>query len=123
MRFATELKFKSTFTLYRPVVTNGVTTYQRVDSRNGMLSSVILTAVALITKEQMPVGWVVREVTDVAGNPVFVLNGEPYDMYITKAEPVMNPQGVVVAWKHSLGNTVPRDVQAQLLAIAGGLNA
>lgn len=110
------------FELWTPVVVDATATY--VKDRDDVGTAIPSSGgyVYLLTKDPLDLGAQVRNLTDRGGAPVFNVAGSEYTMYVTTAEPSMDPYGFIVGWRHSLRRDLPKDVEAILERLVDGLN-
>lgn len=76
---------------------------------------------ALITKEPLEIGQQVRNLVDRNGTSLLTVNGSAYPMYIHTSDPQLSPFSEVIGWKHSLRRDIPRNLEAILEGLVGGL--
>lgn len=78
-----------------------ITGYNKADDSVGMVIPV-QGGFSLVTRQQMNIDDEVRNIRDRAGQVLTSVGGATYNMFVSAVEPVLNPFGVVVGYKHSL---------------------
>lgn len=107
MRMDAVFKKTATFEYWSPVITfdaalNKTITFTDGGLRKGVLIPAGSGTATLITTEQMTVDGEVRNLTDAAGNVVFMADDTPYIMFISSADPIFGLYGVISGWKHTI---------------------
>jgi hypothetical protein len=119
MQLHTHFSYDFPFEVYTPVVNGTVTTWVKRTESSGMFNGSAAGGGAYLTaKDQVGVGDAVRNLRDRTGNQIFIVNGQPYDMYVNEATPVLDAYGELVAWRHTLRRKLPTDFTDKLLEIA-----
>lgn len=120
MRLNTIFKYHFSFEYW--VLTadlDGNTNYTLKSEGRGMVLPSGPGGLALITDEQLAIPMQVRSIRDRSDSLVTQVDGVGYPMYVTAAEPQLDPFSRVVAWKHTLRREPPRDYLELIGAAVG----
>ena len=110
MRLDTVFKFKFTYEYWiLGQNSSGQTVYVKKDDRTGMLLPGGQAGGAMISKDAMDVPMQIRNVRDASGNLVYQVGGVGFPMYVTTAEPQLDPFSNVIAYRHQLRRELPRE--------------
>lgn len=109
MRIDTAFEFNFRFDYWTPVINGESVTYQL---QQGNVAGLVVGqngGMAVVSKEPLGIGGQVRNLKDRRNNPVLVLNGIEYPMYVHTSDPQFSPYGELTAWRHLLRREPPRN--------------
>lgn len=110
MRMDTVIKFHFPFEYWTLTSdTSGNVDYALTSEHTGMMMPGSAGGLYLIAKDQMNIAMQVRNLRDRSGAVVTQTGGVQYPMYITAADPQLDPFSNVIAWRHTLKREAPRD--------------
>lgn len=117
MRSDALVAFKDTFDTYKRVGTQDPVSGEMVigyeldeTGAKGRLIPQSNGQLVLVTRDPVDQYSALRNVRDRAGNPTFVESGEEYDMYVIDVLPQYDAFGIIVAWRHTIKRSLPREV-------------
>jgi hypothetical protein len=123
MRTDTVFRFDNTFDVYTrvteqdPITGQNTISYTLLDSRKGLVLPAGQGLVYLATREPIELMSAIRHVQDRNGTTIFQVSGNPYDMYVTDANPQYDALGSVVGWRHTLARNIPKSVAQNIAEI------
>lgn len=133
MRADAILKMRDTFDVYFRLINQDTISGEQVvtwepESQNnhGLIIPGAQGGMYLMTRAPINLNRAIANVRDRAGTQAFVIDGEPYVMYVTDLLPQYDPFGFIVGYKHTLKKSLPREVDAAIsslsLSAAGLMN-
>lgn len=95
------------FEYWRPVFSNAPDgsqeiTYVFEENLRGSLIPQQRGQFAIVSERQMDIDAEVRDLRDINGEKIFVLNGVEYYLFVTSVDAVFDVFGRVVGWRHNL---------------------
>lgn len=121
MMLTAVFKYTFPFEVYKPVVDGTLTTWVKERDDVGSFLPGSANSMYLTCKEPIDIGSAIRNLTDFKGNPITNVGGASYDLYVQSMIPQMDPYGLLVAWRHTLRDSLPRDFEQLLLDRVGAL--
>lgn len=120
MRVNTIFKYHFTFEYWTlQTDTNGATVFAKADDRVGMYVPSGGQGGYLVCAEAMDTPMQVRNLRDRAGKQLFAVGDVSFPMYVTSAEPQLDPFSNVIAYRHTLRRELPREYSQFIEEVLG----
>ena len=116
MKLTTGFKYNLPFELWTGAI-NPQTNSLVFTKDSDRLGTIVQGAggINLVTADSLPLQAQVRNLLDSEGKPIFMLNGQPYVMYVNTSEPQFDPFMRIIGWRHRVTREMTKDsVQALL---------